>query len=122
MIYHILWIIVLHFIADWWLQTQWQAANKSKNCAALTAHVATYTFILCTPAAAWWSLAWLWWALLNGVLHFITDAVTSRITARHWNAGIPDKLFWNTIGTDQCIHMVTLIGTYWWMIGGSREP
>ena len=34
---------VTHGIADYWIQTDWQAANKSRNPAALWRHIATYT-------------------------------------------------------------------------------
>lgn len=34
---------VSHGIADYWVQTDWQAQNKSKNAKALWTHAATYT-------------------------------------------------------------------------------
>ena len=39
---------VAHGIADYWVQTDWQAQNKSKNHVALARHVGTYclTFFL----------------------------------------------------------------------------
>lgn len=36
---------VIHGIADYWVQTDWQAQNKSKNWIALWTHV--YTYSLC---------------------------------------------------------------------------
>jgi hypothetical protein len=38
-----------HGIADYWLQTDWQAQNKSKNAAALWKHASIYTMAF-TPA------------------------------------------------------------------------
>lgn len=118
-------IFVAHCIFDWWLQTQWMARNKSKDWLALSAHVLVYTLgLMLVPRidGNHIALLGLWrWALLNGVLHFATDAITSRISSHYFaKGGAGSKGFWNTIGTDQCIHMVTLVGTYWWMIGVSN--
>lgn len=53
---------VAHGIADYWVQTDWQAQNKSKNPVALWRHVLTYsvTFVpaliflgLVVPLAPW---------------------------------------------------------------------
>ena len=101
----ILWLLTLHFIADFVFQSDWMAVNKSKSWKALLAHTAVYSsfFILAT---------WSWqFVLLTFVLHTLTDAVTSRITSylwqkqeRHW--------FFVVIGADQLIHYWTLILTF----------
>jgi len=109
-------ILLVHCVADFWFQTPWMAANKSKDPLALLAHVATYMFFLTVFAVWHWSVAWLWWALVNGALHMFTDSITSRITSHNWNGGKPTKTFWNTIGVDQFIHAATLILTYEWMV------
>jgi len=44
-----------HGIADYWLQTDWQAQNKSKNWWALGAHILTYSALF----------LWVSWALLQ---------------------------------------------------------
>jgi hypothetical protein len=36
-------MLFIHWIADFVLQTHWQATNKSKNNIALTQHVTTYS-------------------------------------------------------------------------------
>lgn len=118
-------IFIAHAVLDWWLQTQWMARNKSKDWAALSAHVGVYTVgLMLVPLVEGhhWTVFGLWkWAILNGLLHFVTDAVTSRISSHYFakHGGAGSKGFWNTIGTDQCIHMVTLTVTYHMMIGGA---
>lgn len=112
-------LVIIHWIADFVLQTHWQASNKSKNWLALSAHVATYTGTLLVlagavmfgiPGLAFLTVpTFLAWVLLNGVLHFATDAVTSRITSKLF--GKDWHNFFVVVGIDQAIHYVTLFGT-----------
>jgi hypothetical protein len=116
-------ILFLHFVADFIAQTRWQAENKSHNWEALTKHVAVYTAFFMLPCMI---LAAMnnpnpdnrpMWAVLNGILHFVTDAITSRRTAANWNGGKPGKAFWVWIGFDQFIHASTLIATWMLLVG-----
>lgn len=97
----VLWLFV-HFIADFVLQSDWMAINKSKRWDALAVHCLVY------------AACWLWldprFVALTFALHFVTDAVTSRITSylwkreqRHW--------FFVVIGFDQVLHYVALAAT-----------
>lgn len=100
MIGSILALIWLHFIADFVLQTDKMAINKSSNNLWLGFHVLVYTTVL---------LLFGWqFALLNGVAHFLTDWITSRVTSYLWKK---EKRHWffTVIGLDQAIHMTTLI-------------
>lgn len=92
-------LMTVHFIADFILQNDWMATNKSKRWDALALHVAIYAACF-VP----WGLPFV---LKLGALHFVTDAITSRVTsylwqkqARHW--------FFVVIGFDQWLHMVQL--------------
>ena len=102
----ILLIVLFHFVSDFLLQTEEMANNKSTSNKWLTIHVTCYSipFIAISPL----------YALINGVLHFITDYITSRITKRLW-AEKKVGLFFKVIGFDQAIHMSTLFGTYYLM-------
>lgn len=123
----ILQILFVHWISDFVLQSGWMATNKSKNWIALSLHVLTYTismgtFMLLVGILAFAvsaeattimilaPLAYLKWIALNGVLHFITDAVTSRITARLWKKNDMHNFF-VVVGFDQFIHYSCLIIT-----------
>jgi len=109
-------LVSSHYVGDFLLQTRWQADNKSKRWDALASHVAIYSLAL---------VPWLvfsaeleqpvyWWSL-NLVAHFLTDAVTSRVTsamarAQEW------YLFFGVVGADQAIHLLTLVGTWHYLM------
>lgn len=106
----ILLILGMHAIFDWWLQTRWQAENKSKDIEALLSHVGVYTLgLFCVGCFLFTSYDLLMcWAIVNSALHFGTDFITSRLNAKFY----PNKSFWNCIGADQFIHYATLFYTY----------
>lgn len=125
-------LLVLHFIGDFLLQSDWVAVNKSKRNEVLTLHVLVYS--LC-----FLPFGWKFW-LLTFYSHWATDWVTSRIASRLWFFGptgwnmdtpgiraemaaypemfhysyIPGRRHWFfvAIGADQLIHAATLAATY----------
>jgi hypothetical protein len=121
------------------LQTHWQASNKSKRCDALAAHVLIYTSVLGVATAVIFQIGGFaaLFVAVNGILHFATDFITSRISSRLFMAQfdsvdivMPPLLtgpmkkrteprlmmrhdfnphwFFVMIGVDQLIHQVTL--------------
>jgi len=102
-----LYLIWIHWFADFVFQTDKMAKGKSKSNAWLSFHVAVYSCF-------WFVFGWRF-AALNGLAHFGTDWVTSRITSRLWaKARVHD--FFVIIGLDQAIHMTTLLLTYQWLV------
>lgn len=111
MILSIIVIFWLHFLADFIMQTDKMALNKSTSFKWLSIHALVYS----VPFLLYFSFTYdplfgLTFALINGILHWIVDAVTSRVTAylwkkeqRHW--------FFVVIGLDQAIHMTCLVVT-----------
>lgn len=139
MIWAVTALLVTHFIADFLLQTDWMALNKSKwtdfftlphndpsqnfqGILALLSHTGLYA--LCFLPFGWA------FALVTFGLHTLTDAVTSRITSKLWffrpktgpvhaenvsntweYGGGNRHYFFVVIGLDQLIHGVTLLWT-----------
>lgn len=104
----VLGILATHFVADFVLQSDWMALNKSKRNSILALHVGIY------------STCFLWlgplYAGLNLVAHFVTDWMTSRWTSRLYKAG-KRHWFFVVIGLDQVAHYVVLFLTlrYSWL-------
>ena len=104
-----------HFVADFVAQTDSMAKNKSKSWPHLAWHVVVYsTFFLVllfdfSPAVV------SQYILVNFWLHFITDAISSRISSRmHEEKRI--HAFFVVVGFDQFVHYVCLIGTAVWLL------
>lgn len=105
-------LLLVHWVADFVLQTHWQATNKSKRLDALSYHVANYTLVLGTVAFVLFGVWGLAFAAVNGALHFATDFCTSRWTS-HLYARQDYHNFFVVIGLDQLIHQYTLAITLW---------
>ena len=113
----ILSIIVIHWFADFVLQTHWQATNKSKNNGALTMHVLSYSTV--------WSLTANIYSILTGhyyvlalfpvitfICHWVTDYFTSRLNSKLWAKGDIHNFF-VSVGFDQVLHYVQLFLTFY---------
>lgn len=110
MIYQFLALLAVHWVADFVLQTHWQASNKSKNNAALLYHVTTYTAVLGVASFALFGVEGGAFAAINGILHLGTDYFTSRASSKLY-AKQDWHNFFVVIGFDQLIHQFTLAGT-----------
>jgi len=111
-------IMLIHYIADFQMQSRHIAETKSKCNKSLSIHVLIYmgTFIMaglvnvvCRTNLDVWKFAE--FVLTNGLLHWLTDYITSRETTKAYQNGDMEK-FWNIIGFDQLIHGVTLYTTW----------
>lgn len=92
-------IVWVHFIADYILQTDNIAINKSKNIKSLIFHCLIYSIPL-------FIFGWKF-AIINGILHFCVDYVTSKISANLWMTD-QRHLFFITLGFDQAVHLTCL--------------
>jgi hypothetical protein len=112
MTYFYICLLFFHFVGDFVCQSRYLADNKSKSWLALFLHVAIYTCII-----SWLPIITchcdqnvLGWIFINFALHFITDAITSRLTSKFWREQ-RIKAFFNTVGFDQFLHGATLLAT-----------
>lgn len=97
MIYALIW---MHFIADFVFQSRKMAENKSRSLYYLSYHCLEYTAFLLPFGIKF--------AIVNGLCHFLTDFVTSKLTTKFFLSK-NNKMFFVTIGADQAIHLTTLI-------------
>jgi len=105
--------ILAHYVGDFVLQSRAIATKKSSSILALSIHVAVYTatilaFSFLVDFTAYQRSVFV---IYNGLIHFITDYISSRITEKAWTNGNMEK-FWDTIGFDQFIHIYSLYVLY----------
>lgn len=106
-------ILVVHFLADFVLQTHWQASNKSTNLRALMYHVLTYSL-------TWFAIVSIFTNNIEAgfmffVVTFITHLTTDYITSKEVKRYFDNKDFHNgfvVIGFDQVLHYVQLYLTF----------
>ena len=112
-------ILIVHFLADFALQTHDQASLKSTSNKWLLYHVGTYTmvwaivyFILPLQGDFNSPLGWLAFVTFIGSTHFITDWLTSRVGKPFWEKKDLHNGF-VVVGFDQVIHYLCL----WYVVG-----
>ena len=116
-----LYILLVHWVADFLLQTNEQATKKSTSVKFLTYHVSAYSLV-------WFNSYYILGGSLTSldldviakccifvgitfVCHWITDFCTSRIGKPFWEKGDYHNGF-VVVGFDQILHYVQLFLTY----------
>lgn len=116
-------ILIIHWFADFVLQTDKQAKGKSKEWGPLLSHTLNYSAV--------WALIFILWFFINPndktalnmflfpvitfICHTITDYITSRENSKLWEANKVHNFF-VCIGFDQILHYVQLFLTYWYLV------
>ena len=109
----IFWIFIIHFVADFLLQTDWQAKNKSSDSNALWAHTFVYSTTIAVLAIPFINEVWQFFFLFYATLlcHTGTDFITSRISKKYF-----DKQDYHNgfviVGLDQVLHYIQLFLTF----------
>lgn len=124
-------ILLIHFVGDFVLQTQDQAANKSTSNRYLALHVFNYSLF---TAIGWFmflpshlSFPWVitcapghinvfWVFMITFVSHFTTDYFTSRWTKNLWEKKEVHDFF-VAVGFDQFMHAFQLFYMYAILMG-----
>jgi hypothetical protein len=110
-------IILVHWIADFVLQTHWQATNKSTSNRALLSHTGIYSLAWILPAIILLGIVdGIIFVGITFILHTITDYFTSRLNSHLWKKGDIHNFF-VSVGFDQILHYGQLFLTYWILKG-----
>jgi hypothetical protein len=122
---YVLYFLLVHWVADFVLQNDKMALNKSTSNYWLGMHVMVYSF---ATIVLWFIFFWItdlhqyvkfhqyveaYLALF--IMHFITDYITSRITGKYFRAK-KNHEFFVTIGFDQWLHYVQIFTVFNYII------
>lgn len=112
----ILLILLIHWLADFCLQTDQQGRTKSVDVVALSHHVATYSLVWLLASYcmldSWWKA--FVFALVTFATHFFVDYNTSRLGKGYWEKQDYHNGFC-IVGFDQILHYVQLFICYIWL-------
>lgn len=109
----LLYILLIHFLADFGLQTHDQAVNKSSSYKWLMYHTFVYSLI-------WFLASYIvlsdiqnafYFAFITLITHSITDYITSRIGKPFWDRKDMHNGF-VVVGFDQILHYIQLYLTF----------
>lgn len=114
-------LLIAHFIADFLLQDEKTATNKSKSIRILATHITEYSCIM------WISSIFIFngdfnkgliFMLITFIAHFITDYITSKLSSKAYKAKryYGCNGFFTIIGFDQLLHGLQLILTYYLLL------
>lgn len=110
-------ILLIHWIADFILQSDHQAKNKATSFKSLVQHTAIYSacWLVVGLIGMWFNVFTLIGVVsfvgITFVVHTITDYFTSKINKQLFEKGDTHNLF-VSIGADQVLHYVQLFLTY----------
>lgn len=116
-------IIIIHWFADFVLQTDKQAKGKSKNWSDLLSHTGNYSLVWFlivllfgifnkNQTTEYYVYSTILFVLITFICHTITDYFTSRLNAKLWAKGDVHNFF-VSVGFDQVLHYVQLFTTYY---------
>jgi hypothetical protein len=120
---YVLFFLFVHWIADFVLQSDKMALNKSTSNYWLGLHVTVYSLATIVLWAGLFLLTGLHVSFIQYVeaclalfiMHFITDYITSRITGKYYRAK-KNHEFFVTIGFDQWLHYVQIFTVFNYII------
>jgi len=108
-------ILVVHYICDFLLQPREVAIKKGKSIVALINHISTYGiffFIFCSILFSFENIYNIFaFSMVNTLVHGVVDFFTSKWTGYLYSKD-KYKQYFDVIGFDQLIHVVTLLLTY----------
>lgn len=110
----VIFILAIHWFADFVMQTDKQAKGKSRQWKWLLSHTVTYSLFWFIPTLIIFnlnSLSAIYFVIITFVIHTSQDYITSRINLRlHQQNKIHE--FFISVGFDQLLHFIQLLLTY----------
>lgn len=122
-IFVVIYLLFLHWIADFVCQTDEMAQGKSKSWYHLLSHTITYSCIFWLGFGLIGIIKMVFYhsslllsapilfGLITFVFHTTQDYITSRINSRFFSEK-KTHLFFTSIGFDQLLHFIQLLLTY----------
>ena len=106
-------LILMHTIADFFLQGSKLSRLKAIKSPYLFEHVGIYTllFVVLSPLVLGLTIVQgLIFSFLNGFLHLVIDYFTGKFKTKYIDTD--ESKYIATIGLDHSLHLVLLIGSY----------
>lgn len=111
----LIYILLIHFLADFGLQTHEQAINKSTDNKYLFYHVSVYSLIWFIAVLPMDFVFALQFTTVTFIFHYLTDFITSRIGKKFWDKKDMHNGF-VVVGFDQLLHYIQLWLTFKYFI------
>lgn len=119
----VLFLLTVHFVADFMFQSGQMANNKSTDNKWLTWHIFTYTLIwggimgIYCISQNYGFKNWAVFVIITFISHWITDYFTSKVVREKFNrkeygADVPNLGAFSIIGFDQLLHYIQIFITY----------
>lgn len=115
-------IFTVHWIADFIMQDEQWALNKSKDNTVLLKHTITYSATWILPVLLYTRsiVGTLLFVIVTFVIHTTQDYLTSRATSakfakKETGSAIPNLGAFTYIGYDQLLHYLQLV-IFWYLI------
>ncbi|MDD3320888.1 MAG: DUF3307 domain-containing protein [Paludibacter sp.] len=109
-------LILLHVIADYFLQGSKLSKLKALKLSYLFEHVAIYTgiFIVFSPLLLGLTIVeGVIFSLINGAAHFVVDFIIGKLKLKYHDTN--ESAYLSVVGADHTIHIIILILTYIYM-------
>lgn len=120
-------ILFAHYMADFIFQPHSIALAKAESVVALSIHIIVYTliffilfclygvilneFFTFTITMKHWIQMGISISIVNGIVHYLIDYITSKINRHFWNSS-QFRNFFMMIGLDQFLHLSVLVFSY----------
>ena len=105
----LIYLLFVHWVADFVCQTDNMAKNKSNNFNYLLLHIAEYTGVFTFLTGAWFAPEFI---IINCAAHLLIDYATSKLNSYLWQKQ-QIHYFFVSIGFDQLLHLSLMVYTLW---------